>query len=61
MNKETHAACRVAVTRASKYMMVVLGGPKFALVRAPCLVDCDNVPWYVLELGEQFVDPVVGL
>ena len=44
--------CCVGVARASENMLVVRGCPKFAHVRAPRLVECDDVPRCLVKFSE---------
>ena len=52
VDEETYASCCFIVARTSKYMMIVFGPPKFALVCAPSLVECDDVPRCLVKFSE---------
>ena len=61
MDEEAYASCCFIVARTSKYVVIVFGRPKFALVRAPSLIERDDVPRCTLKFGQHFVDFVVGM
>ena len=44
VDEKSNSTCVRVVTRAGKYMQLGFSGPKFAGVRAPSFVDCDDVP-----------------